>query len=144
MQNITVQQVTRNVRVEVVRRNIIVKRPINNIVVNQVGRRGPKGDPGDPGQGLPVGGENGDILTKNSDTDYDYDWKPSNELADKNFTYSFTNQSSITIVHNLNKYPSVSIMDSAKDEVEGDVRFIDLNTIEIAFSASFSGMVTLN
>ena len=48
------------------------------------------------------------------------------------------------ITHNLGKYPSVTVLDSAMNEVEGDVEFIDTNTVKIVFSATFSGTATLN
>lgn len=49
-----------------------------------------------------------------------------------------------TIVHNLNKYPSVTIVDSANDEVEGNVRHISRNQLTVTFSAAFSGRAFLN
>jgi hypothetical protein len=46
---ITVQKVERTVKVNVVKRNIVVKRPVSNISVNQVGRRGLQGATGQDG-----------------------------------------------------------------------------------------------
>ena len=48
------------------------------------------------------------------------------------------------IVHNLNKYPAVSIIDSAGDEVEGNVHYDSLNQVTITFIGSFKGTATLN
>ena len=48
------------------------------------------------------------------------------------------------ITHNLNKYPSVTITDSANDEVEGEVRYNGLNSLTVTFSAPFSGKAYLN
>lgn len=48
------------------------------------------------------------------------------------------------ITHTLNKFPSVSVVDSANNEVEGDVHFVDQNNIIITFSSSFSGKAYLN
>lgn len=48
------------------------------------------------------------------------------------------------ITHTLNKFPSVSVVDSANNEVEGDVHFVDQNNITITFSSSFSGKAYLN
>lgn len=39
------------------------------------GRTGKKGDKGDPGVGVPTGGTTGQVLTKNSNTDYDDSWQ---------------------------------------------------------------------
>lgn len=48
------------------------------------------------------------------------------------------------IQHNLKKYPSVTIVDSAGTEVIGDVQYINENKITILFSSSFSGKAYLN
>jgi hypothetical protein len=49
-----------------------------------------------------------------------------------------------TINHDLNKFPSVSIVDSANDEVIGEVRYASATQIIITFSAAFSGKAFLN
>ena len=49
-----------------------------------------------------------------------------------------------TISHNLDRYPSVTIVDSAGDKVEGDVTYLDQNTISVTFSSPFSGTAYLN
>lgn len=49
-----------------------------------------------------------------------------------------------TIVHNLDKYPSVSIVDSGDSLVIGDVDYIDSNTLTIKFIGAFSGKAYLN
>lgn len=49
-----------------------------------------------------------------------------------------------TITHSLEKYPSVTIVDSAGDEVEGSVNHISTSTIVVTFSAPFSGRAYLN
>lgn len=69
---------------------------------------------------------------------------PPGSGSDKNFVEVFTNQSSVTVNHNLNKYPSVTVIDSADNEVEGDTHYVDLNTVELTFIGSFSGKATLN
>ena len=48
------------------------------------------------------------------------------------------------ITHNLNKYPSVTIINNDMQEVIGDVKYTDLNTLTISFSAEFSGKVICN
>lgn len=64
--------------------------------------------------------------------------------GDKNFEQSFTNQSTIIVDHNLDKFPAVTIKDSAGDEVEGSIEHITKNSIRLTFSSSFSGMVICN
>lgn len=49
-----------------------------------------------------------------------------------------------TVVHNLQKHPSVSVVDSGGNVVVGDVTYIDLNQIQITFKASFSGIAYFN
>lgn len=49
-----------------------------------------------------------------------------------------------TIDHNLAKYPSVTIVDSANDEVGGEVRYIDANRVVVSFSAAFVGRAFIN
>lgn len=48
------------------------------------------------------------------------------------------------IPHGHNRYPAVSVVDSAGTVVIGEVRYIDANTIEIAFIHPFSGRAFLN
>ena len=48
------------------------------------------------------------------------------------------------INHNLEKYPSVSVIDSAGNEVIGDVEYIDINNLVITFKGAFKGKATLN
>lgn len=48
------------------------------------------------------------------------------------------------IHHELNKYPSVTIVDSAKTVVIGGVQYIDKNFIICTFSHPFSGTAYLN
>lgn len=42
--------------------------------VSNVAQPGPKGDQGDPGVGVPTGGTAGQVLAKNSSTNYDTSW----------------------------------------------------------------------
>lgn len=65
--------------------------------------------------------------------------------TDKNYVFTQGVPSSTwTIEHNLGKYPSVLVEDSANDEVEGDIKYTDANNLVITFSAAFSGIAYLN
>ena len=44
-----------------------------------------------------------------------------------------------TITHNLGFFPAVSVVDSGGSVVEGDVSYISVNQVSIAFSSSFGG-----
>ena len=45
------------------------------------------------------------------------------------------------VIHNLNKYPNVTVIDSSMDlqEVYGDIKFLDLNRLTISFTNPFAG-----
>lgn len=65
------------------------------------------------------------------------------------FNYAYihiqaTASASWVIVHNLGKYPSVSIVDSAGSEVIGEVIYNSKNQLTVSFSAAFSGKAYLN
>jgi len=49
-----------------------------------------------------------------------------------------------TITHNLGKFPSVTVVDSANSVVVGDVDYTNSNILTITFSAAFSGCAFLN
>lgn len=80
------------------------------------GPKGDKGDPGAPGSGI-----------------------------DKHYQHNQAVAAMVWIIqHGLAKYPSVRIFDSAGDEVDGDLRYPDPNTVEASFSAPFSGVAYCN
>lgn len=69
------------------------------------------------------------------------------ELSSGRNTFTFAQNEALaewTIAHNLGKYPSVTIVDSAGTKVVGDVEYIDENTLKVSFSAAFSGKAYLN
>lgn len=49
-----------------------------------------------------------------------------------------------TINHNLARIPSVTIINSAGEEEEGDVQHTDVNNTILTFGAAFSGEAYLN
>ena len=67
------------------------------------------------------------------------------EDKDKNYVHNQMSASSIwSVQHSLNKYPSVSVVDSGNNMVVGDVEYIDENNLTITFNASFSGKAYIN
>lgn len=48
------------------------------------------------------------------------------------------------IPHNLGKYPSVTVVNINNVVLYGNVEYLDLNTVQITFSAGFSGKAYLN
>ena len=66
-------------------------------------------------------------------------------VDDKNFVFNQNVASNEWIVnHNLNKYPSVSVVDSGNNIVIGEVAYINENVLKIIFSSAFSGSAYLN
>ena len=65
--------------------------------------------------------------------------------GDKNYIHTQGLSSSLwNITHNLNKFPSVSVIDSDNKLVVGEVQYQDQNNLTVTFSGSFSGKAYLN
>ena len=65
--------------------------------------------------------------------------------SDKNFVHMQGVPSDTwTINHTLNKYPSVTIIDSGGTEVIGNIKYIDTSTVIVTFASGFSGKAILN
>lgn len=65
--------------------------------------------------------------------------------ADKHYRFvQSTASDSWVIAHNLGKYPSVTVVDSAGSRVFGNVSYDSLDQITITFSAPFSGEAYCN
>lgn len=61
------------------------------------------------------------------------------------YTHTQIKSSKVWIIpHNLNKFPSITIVDSANTVVVGNIEYIDNNTAIVSFSAEFSGKAYLN
>lgn len=69
----------------------------------------------------------------------------SGEVNDKHYTFNQTvSTNTWSITHNLGKYPSVSVVDSADRVVIGQVDYIDNNSLTITFKSAFKGKAYLN
>jgi hypothetical protein len=65
--------------------------------------------------------------------------------SDKFFTFNQPSASSVwNIQHNLAKFPSVSVVDSANNIVQGFTTYLDNNNLTISFTSAFSGKAYLN
>ena len=65
--------------------------------------------------------------------------------SDKNFVFTQNVASSTWIVtHNLNKFPSVSVVDSANTTVYGEVEYNSVNQVTITFLFPFTGKAYFN
>lgn len=66
-------------------------------------------------------------------------------VNDKNYVHSQnTAQFTWEVTHNLNKYPSVVVVDSGDSIVVGEVNYLNLNTVVINFNTTFSGKAYFN
>ena len=70
---------------------------------------------------------------------------PEIPAGDKNFVFTQgTPAATWTITHNLGKFPSVSVVDSANTQVYGNVDYINDNSLTLTFTSAFSGKAYLN
>ena len=68
-----------------------------------------------------------------------------NIVSDKEFIYTQSTSSDVWMIqHNLNKYPSVTVVDSGNSVVAGEVIYIDKNNVRITFTSAFSGKAYFN
>lgn len=66
-------------------------------------------------------------------------------ISDKFFTFvKYVPSNEWIITHNLEKYPSVTVVDSADTIIVGEITYLDMNTLKITFQAAFSGKAYLN
>lgn len=65
--------------------------------------------------------------------------------GDKSYEFNqLTPKKEWNIMHGLNKYPNVTVVDSAGNKVIGDIKYIDNNNIKISFTAAFAGIAYFN
>lgn len=64
---------------------------------------------------------------------------------DKTFEFTQFTPSDVWVIrHGLYKHPSVTVTDSGGNEVVGEVEYIDMNVVKVAFASAFSGKAYLN
>lgn len=89
-----------------------------------------------------------DITQNNTDRTVTLNYRDNTSISDSfKFAHIHTqNQASSqwTITHNLGKFPSVSIVDSAEEEVIGEVQHNNNNSLTVKFTAAFSGKAYIN
>lgn len=65
--------------------------------------------------------------------------------GDKNFVFTQSAAESVwNVNHNLDKFPSVTVIDSGSNVVYGEVTYDDINNLTITFSGAFSGKAYIN
>lgn len=141
----------KNKTIKVVNRkdNITLRHDKESIRVQRIGKPGPTGQDG----------ESVDLRNNGEAIQYKYTddtaWTDLVSLEDitgprgdsgTDVTYAqpFTNSSAITVLHNLNKYPAVTVVDTAGDEVRGDVHYDSSNQVTVTFSSATGGTVYCN
>lgn len=66
-------------------------------------------------------------------------------IADLNYIhYQDSPQDTWIIQHNLDKYPSVTVVNSAGEIVQADVTYLDSNSIRVEFIGAFAGKAFIN
>lgn len=66
-------------------------------------------------------------------------------VADLSYThYQDVAQDHWVITHGLGKYPSVTIVTSAGEQIQADVQYISSNVVEVSFVGAFAGVAYLN
>lgn len=112
------------------------------LVTTITGPQGPQGLAGTPGEGVPVGGTTGQILTKSSSSNYDTTWA---DLSVPTYEHVQGVVSSYWEVnHNLGYYPNVVIKDSAGSFIEADINYTSINQLIITLSVPLSGVAYLS
>lgn len=129
----------------------IVQVTENKVVVSTVGLQGPRGKGILNGQGAPSNslGIDGEFYI---DTNVNKIYGPKENgiwPTPVNLGGTYTHNQDVssnswTINHNLDYYPSVSIVDSAGTSVFGDVQYIDPNTVIVNFTDPFAGKAFLS
>jgi hypothetical protein len=154
---IQITRINRNIKLERVDKVVKIVRKKRIIQLNAGGKRGLKGDAatiavGETTTGLP--GTDADVENVGTSSAAILDFTipqgpvgppgPQGSGVDKNYVQEFINSDDITVAHNLAKYPSVTVINSANDEVVGDIEYLGLNSLRVTFIGSFSGRVTCN
>lgn len=129
----------------------IVQVTENKVVVSTVGLQGPRGKGILNGQGAPSNslGIDGEFyIDTNVNKIYGPKengiWPTPVNLGGTHTHNQDVSSNSWTINHNLDYYPSVSIVDSAGTSVFGDVQYIDTNTVIVNFTDPFAGKAFLS
>jgi hypothetical protein len=104
---------------------------------------------GDLSPGIAPGGQRGQYLRKASDIDYDTDWEDVVTSGGSSTAASYvhnqaTAAASWTMAHNLGFKPSVELLNSGSQEIEGDVVHLSQNVVVAYFTTPIAGFARLN
>ena len=105
--------------------HVLVNPPVRQITAFAIGPPGPQGDTGPQGPEGPPG--------------------PAGSGGDLNYVHTQVGASAIwTVDHDLNKFPSVTVVDSGNTVVQGDIEYVSLDQLVITFTTAFSGYAYIN
>lgn len=106
------------------------------------GSKGDKGDKGDQGDK----GDKGDQGDKGDRGDPGYVVNAAGVVVgDAHYRhYQSTPADTWIVVHNLGKYPTVTVLDSANDQIDGETRYDNENQCTLIFTSAFSGTAICN
>jgi hypothetical protein len=60
------------------------------------------------------------------------------------FIQAFTDETTVTVNHNLNTYPAVAVVDSSGNVIMANVQYVSTNSLVVSFTSAQSGMVVCN
>ncbi len=135
--------------------NVEVEELRNLVTVSLLGQQGPAGSSIITGEGDPTSadGVEGDIYIDT--TNPPAFWGPKEAdgwpaspffvfASNRRFEFEQTTPATLwTVIHDLGGFPAVSVVDSAKTQVIGEVTYIDDETVRIEFEQPFSGYAYL-
>ena len=107
-----------------------------------VGPQGPEGERGPQGKGLEYEWQGAKLGVRvEGDPKFEYQ-----DLTERDtYVWGQSEPKSVwEIDHPMNKYPTVTVVDSAGSVVYGDIEYLSESSIKITFSSGFSGQVYLN
>jgi hypothetical protein len=123
---------------------ISVRGKQHTISVQRVGKTGTQGIQGNQGIKGPEGKSAYEVAIANGFVGTESEWLNSLVSLDLTFRMDFTAEDTVVVDHNLGKYPAVIVIDSAGDQVEGSVYYVNTNQVIVSFSHPTSGQVTCN
>ena len=115
---------------------------VNEGIRGEDGKQGNPGIPGPPGDGSTAFATQQEVL---EGVKTDAVVSPATLAPALSKTHSQINPSATwDIVHNMNRYPAVSIVDSAGSIVIGDVEHLSASALRVTFFSGFSGTAYLS
>lgn len=103
-----------------------------------------------PFKQAPLNKEDEIIISDSQSSDPRFKTKTTNLKAIGSFSsdsFDFTQgipSATWTINHDLDKFPSVTVVNESKEVMIGNIQYVNNNTVIITFSAPFSGYAYLN